>query len=69
MTSITIGPAIEIGGNVVEKTIDGKFQVTNHKGKIKTLSHDEFSRNMFKNADKLDSGEEFEFKKIIRDSK
>ena len=63
MSNITVGPALEIGGNTVEMTTRGKVQVTNPKGQIKTLSQDEFRKNLVKNADKIEAGEDFEFKK------
>ena len=63
MSNITVGPALEIGGNTVEMTTKGKVQVTNPKGRIKTLSQDEFKKNLVKNADKIEAGEDFEFKK------
>lgn len=63
MSNITVGPALEIGGNTVEMTTKGKVQVTNSKGRIKTLSQDEFKKNLIKNADKINEGEDFEFKK------
>ncbi len=63
MGNITVGPALEIGGNTVEMTTKGKVQVTNSKGRIKTLSQDEFKKNIAKNADKIEAGEDFEFKK------
>ncbi|MBO6088217.1 hypothetical protein J6P92_07750 [bacterium] len=61
--SMTIGPAMQVGGNVVEMRIDGKIQVTNQKGKIKTLTQDEFKKQTIKNADKIQAGEDFEYKK------
>lgn len=61
--SMTIGPAMEIGGNTVEMRTDGKIQVTNSKGKIKTLTQDEFKKQTVQNADKIASGEDFEYKK------
>ena len=61
--NMTIGPALAIGGNQVEMTQKGKFKVTNSQGKIKTLSQDEFKKQLIKNADKIEKGEDFEFKK------
>lgn len=63
MDNMTIGPAREIGGNSVQLTRNGRIQVTNPNGKIKTLSQDEFEKNLIKNADKIENGEDFEFKK------
>lgn len=61
--NMTIGPALAIGGNKVEMTQQGKIQVTNPQGKIKTLSQDEFKKQLLKNADKIEAGQDFEFKK------
>lgn len=61
--SMTVGPAMEVGGNVVEMRTDGKVQVTNPKGKVKTLTQDEFKKQTVKNADKIAAGEDFEYKK------
>ena len=36
--NMTIGPALSIGGNTVEMTTNGKVQVTNTRGEVKTLS-------------------------------
>ena len=63
MANITVGPAFEVGGNTVEMTTKGKLQITNSKGKVKTLSQDEFKKNLVKNVDKINNGEDFEFKK------
>jgi hypothetical protein len=63
MANITVGPAFEAGGNTVEMTTKGKLQITNSKGKVKTLSQDEFKKNLVKNVDKINNGENFEFKK------
>lgn len=46
--NMTIGPALAIGGNKVEMTQQGKIQVTNPQGKIKTLSQDEFKKQLVK---------------------
>ncbi len=61
--NMAIGPALAIGGNKVEMTQQGKIQVTTPKGKIKTLSQDQFKKQLIKNADKIQNGEDFEFKK------
>lgn len=63
MDNLTIGPVKHIGGNACQMTKDGKIQVTNSKGKIKTLTQDEFEKNCIKNAPKIKNGEDFEFKK------
>ena len=61
--NMTIGPALVVGGNKVEMTTTGKVQVTNQEGKIKTLSQDQFKKQLIKNADKISNGENVEFKK------
>lgn len=62
MASMTIGPAIIVGGNKVEMKTNGKIQVTNEEGKVKTMSQDQFKKKLVKNADKLNNGENIEFK-------
>ena len=54
--NMTIGPALAIGGNKVEMTQQGKIQVTNSQGKVKTLSQDEFKKQLIKNADNIEAG-------------
>lgn len=61
--NMTIGPALIVGGNKVEMTTNGKVQVTSQEGKIKTLSQDQFKKQLVKNADKISNGENVEFKK------
>ena len=61
--NMTIGPAVMIGGNEVQVTTKGKVQVTNPKGKVVTLSQDQFQKQTLKNLDKLENGEDFEYKK------
>lgn len=63
VNNMTVGPALAIGGNKVEMTQQGKIQVTNPQGKVKTLSQDEFKKQLVKNADKIEAGQDFEFKK------
>ena len=67
--NMTIGPALSIGGNKVEMTQQGKIQVTNSQGKIKTLSQDEFKKQLIKNADNIEAGKDFEFKKDNKNAK
>ena len=67
--NMTIGPALSIGGNTVEMTTNGKVQVTNTRGKVKTLSQDQFKKQLIKNADKIEAGQDFEFKKDHRTAK
>lgn len=61
--NMTIGPAVIVGGNEVQATAKGKLQVTSPKGKVVTLSQDQFQKQTLKNIDKIKNGEEFEFKK------
>ncbi len=61
--NMTIGPAISIGGNTVQMTQKGKVQVTNAHGKVKTLSQDQFKKQLVKNANNIETGKDFEFKK------
>lgn len=67
--NMTIGPALSIGGNTVEMTTNGKVQVTNTRGKVKTLSQDQFKKQLIKNADKIEAGQDFEFKKDHKTAK
>lgn len=60
---MTIGPAVMVGGNEVQMTTKGKVQVTNPKGKVVTLSQDQFQKQTLKNFDKIQNDEEFEYKK------
>jgi hypothetical protein len=62
-SSMTIGPSVKIGGNDVQVTTKGKIQVTNPKGKVVTLTQDQFRKQTFKNIDKIQNGEDFEYKK------
>ncbi len=64
MTSnMMVGP-FEMGGNLVQMDLSGvKFRVQNGQGKIKKLSADEFERQVEQNAEKIQNGEDFEFKK------
>lgn len=62
MANMTIGPVFPIAGNEIQMTSKGKIQVTDADGKIKTLSQDEFKKQLVKNADKIAAGEDVEFK-------
>ena len=62
MTSMAVEPIFPIAGNYVQMMENGKLQVTNSQGKVKVLSQDQFKKQLVKNADKLASGEKFEFK-------
>lgn len=61
--NMTIGPAVIVGGNEVQMTTKGKIQVTNPKDKVVTLSQDQFQKQTLKNIDKLENGEDIEYKK------
>ena len=67
--NMTIGPALAIGGNKVEMTQQGKIQLTNSQGKIQTLSQDEFKKQLIKNAENIEAGKDFEFKKDNKNAK
>lgn len=67
--NMTIGSALAIGGNKVEMTQKGKIQVTNSQGKVSTLSQDEFKKQLIKNADNIEAGKDFEFKKDNNNAK
>ena len=67
--NMTIGPALMIGGNTAELTTKGKVKITNSRGKVKTLSQDQFKKQLIKNAAKIDRGENFEFKKDNKTAK
>lgn len=67
--NMTIGSALAIGGNKVEMTQQGKIQVTNSQGKIQTLSQDEFKKQLIKNAENIEAGKDFEFKKDNKNAK
>ena len=67
--NMTIGPALVIGGNKVEMTPKGKVQVTNPQGKVKTLSQDEFKKQLIQNKDKIAAEQDFEFKKDNKNAK
>ena len=51
--SMTIGPALTIGGNKVEMLQTGNILVTSPKGKMKTLSQDEFKKQLVKNINNI----------------
>ena len=56
--NMTIGPALSIGGNTVQMTQKGKVQVTNAQGKVKTLSQDQFKKQLIKNANNIETGKD-----------
>lgn len=61
--NVSITPSILIGGNVVTMAPNNKCVVINKKGKVKTFTKDQFTKQLLKNQDKANNGEEFEFKK------
>lgn len=63
MSSNMAIPAVNIGGNIVQPTPDGKFKVQTAKGKIKVLSQDQFEKQIKKNAANIQAGKDFEIKK------
>lgn len=62
MADMAVGPIFPIAGNDVRMTAKGKVQITNADGKVKTLSQDEFKKQLTKNFDKIAAGEDVEFK-------
>ena len=60
--NMTIGPALSIGGNTVQMTQKGKVQVTNAQGKVKTLSQDQFKKQLIKNANNIETGKQDKMK-------
>ena len=67
--NMTIGPASVIGGNKIEMTQKGKVKITNPQGKVKTLSQDEFKKQLIQNKDKIKAEQDFEFKKDNKNAK
>ena len=67
--NMTIGPALVIGGNKIEMTQKGKVKITNPQGKVKTLSQDEFKKQLVQNKDKIKAEQDFEFKKDNKNAK
>lgn len=61
--NLGITPSIVIGGNVVTMAPNNKCVVINKKGKVKTFTQDQFTKQLLKNQDKAQSGQDFEFKK------
>ena len=52
-----------IGGNLVQLDNKNRYHVTDKNGKTKILTRDQFEKNIEKNADKLQTGEDIKFKK------
>ena len=64
MSDKMIVPMGVVGGNKIEMVnprVAGKIRVTNPEGKVKTLSVDEFQKQVNDNKDKLVNGEDVEF--------
>ena len=63
MSSNMAIPAVNIGGNIVQPTPEGKIKVTTAKGKVKVLSQDQFIKQIKKNEQNIKDGKDFEIKK------
>ena len=63
MSSNMAIPAVNIGGNIVQPTPEGKIKVTTAKGKVKVLSQDQFVKQIKKNEQNIKDGKDFEIKK------
>lgn len=61
--SISEIPSVNIGGNIVSPTPDGKVKVQTAKGKTRVLTQDQFEKSIIKNADNIKAGKDFEIKK------
>jgi len=59
---VLIGEPRTIGGNTVQLTSKGKVRITNAKGKTKDISVKSYQKQLLKNADKIQNGDDFEFK-------
>lgn len=69
MSSNMAIPAVNIGGNIVQPTPDGKIKVKTAKGKVKVLSQDQFEKQIKKNAENIKAGKDFEIKKENKTAK
>lgn len=69
MSSNMAIPAVNIGGNIVQPTPEGKIKVTTAKGKVKVLSQDQFEKQIKKNAENIKAGKDFEIKKENKTAK
>lgn len=58
-----------IGGNLVQMDNKNRYHVTDKNGKRKVLSQDQFKRNLENNYDKIQTGQEFTFKKSMSPTK
>lgn len=54
-----------IGGNLVQMDNKNRYHVTDKNGKRKVLSQDQFKRNLENNYDKIQTGQDFTFKKSM----
>lgn len=62
VSNMAVGPVM-VGGNEVSVTPKGKVRVVNGNGKVLTLSQDQFQKQTLKNLDRLENGENIEYKK------
>ncbi len=56
-----VGQPLIIGGNTAQMTTAGKVRITNASGKTKDISVKSFQKQLVKNADKINNGDNFEF--------
>lgn len=62
VSNMAVGPVM-VGGNEVSVTPKGKVRVVNGNGKVLTLSQDQFQKQTLRNLDRLENGENVEYKK------
>lgn len=62
-SNLGITPSVVIGGNVVTMAPNNKCVVIDKKGKVKTFTQTQFTKQLLKNQEKANNGEEFTFKK------
>lgn len=58
-----------IGGNLVQMDNKNRYHVTDKNGKRKVLSQDQFKRNLENNYAKIQTGQDFTFKKSMSPTK
>lgn len=62
MTQVqVVGQPLIIGGNTAQMTTAGKVRITDASGKTKDISVKSFQKQLVKNADKINKGDNFEF--------
>lgn len=62
MTQVqVVGQPLIIGENTAQMTTAGKVRITNASGKTKDISVKSFQKQLVKNADKINNGDNFEF--------